>query len=400
MFTKNIKWSNGQKLDRDVLSLSDELIIRHSELSNLLPFNLSKGIVAFELDNDSLNTGLIMVQKLTAYLEDKRFISFDNSYPLTLQLSDSGELADIIPIYLNINERVVEHNQIKCVTEILSLSTEYDHTAIHSTVIASFRMNNAALEIEECDFPILSMNHYLMEPILLKLNKLISNLENFNKFVFSSSHPYMSTYLNFLLLKFKRELNFAEFNKNNVSPYNIFNSVHDIYSLLISANIEKDENMPTVFRYEFEKAYSKFNNLIDQIEIICKQRNIKNFVQFHRQGQKYICDNLPQEFFTANKYYFVAKKKPGVELTNKLSREIKITSISRYTNSVVLSLPGLRLKEIERSMHRNLHISLGDDDLLFEIESNSEWDFVLVDKSATFTAFDQYENYDFFIAFL
>ncbi|WP_154142788.1 MULTISPECIES: type VI secretion system baseplate subunit TssK [unclassified Brucella] len=206
--------------------------------------------------------------------------------------------------------------------------------------------------------------------------------------------------MNFLLSKLKRELYFAESNKSNVSPYHVFSLINDVYSLIIENNIEKKHDITKTFQYDFNKAYSSFNGLINELEKVCEKKSIKNFVQFNPHGQKYVCDSFPQEFFTANKYYLVVKKKSEADAINQLDKEIKITSISRYTKTVVLSLSGLKLKKIDASMHKNLHISLGSADTIFEIERNSEWDFILVDKSATFSAFDGSDNYDFFIAFL
>ena len=50
MNPRRLKWENGLKIDRDVLTLSDTLMIEASERSNLLPFNLSNGCISFELD--------------------------------------------------------------------------------------------------------------------------------------------------------------------------------------------------------------------------------------------------------------------------------------------------------------------------------------------------------------
>ncbi|KEI34545.1 iglD3, intracellular growth locus, subunit D [Francisella sp. W12-1067] len=398
MDIKRIKWENGLKLDSEILSTSDTLNLKSSELANFLPFNLSKGIVSFVINEESLQTGLILVKKLIIYIKDKKFISYDNSYPLSLQIMDN-EIAARIPIYLNVNEKIIEKDHTKYITEVLSLSTEYDHTATYSTMITYFRQNETSLEPLESEFPLLSMDHYLMDIVFTNLNKLISKVEVFNKFIFSTTFPHASIFLNFLLSKLKRELFFAESNKSNISPYHIFSLVHDVYSLIIENNIEK-QNATTTFQYDFNKAYSSFNGLMNELEKVCEKKSIKNFVQFNRHGQKYVCENFPQEFFTANKYYLVVKKKSEAGTTNQLDKEIKITSISRYTKTVVLSLSGLKLKKIDASMHKNLHISLGGSDTTFEIERNSEWDFILVDKSATFTAFDGSENYDFFIAFV
>lgn len=397
---KNIKWENGLKLDSNLLSLSDLFNARNSNLSNFLPFNLSKGVITFDLEKESLNDGLIFIKKLVIYLENKKPIIFDGSYPLSLQILSNNGIADVMDIYININEKIVEEDGVKCTEEVLSLSTEYDYSANHSSKIASFRINNTILEVIDSDMPILTMNHYMMDSIFQRLNKLIAIIDNFNKFIFSSSRPSISPQLNFLLLKLVRELNFAEFNKSSTSPYDIFNLLHDIYNLLILSDFQTKIDTSSCVLYEFNKAYSKFNQLIDLIEKTCEQKNIRNFVQFENEGQKYICNQLPQEFLTANKYYFVIKKKLDNEERGKPIKEIKITSISRYTNSIVLSLPGLKLREVDRSMHHNLHISLGEGDYLFEIMSNSEWDFVLVDKSAVFSTFKGAENYDFFIAFV
>jgi predicted component of type VI protein secretion system len=400
MNPKRLKWENGLKIDSQVLTLSDALTAEAFERANLLPFNLSNGIISFELDKKSLITGLVLIKKLQIYIENKKFISFDNSYPLSLQVQKTDEIAPIIPIYINLNDRTVEYNNKKCVGEVLSLSTEYDYTSAYSIIISSFRMNNSSLEMIENDFVIFTMNHYLMDEIFLKFHQMVSKVENYNKYIASSLHHSIYIYLNYLLLKFKRELSFAELNKESVSPLEMFNHAHNILSFLYSCNMQNKDIPYTTLRFDMGRSYDSLNQVINQIEKFCTQPVLKNFVQFHKVGQKYICENFPQEFFSAKKHYFIIKNKPDIKLTNKLTKEIKITSISRYTNNVVLSLPGIKLKEVDNQMHQDLYISLGRDDLMFKIESSSEWDFILVDKSATFISQDIYENYDFFIAFI
>lgn len=397
MNPKKIRWEDGLKLDSKILSESDLLGNNYSETCNYLPFNLSKGIVTFNIDVDSLTSGLILVKKLEIYLDNKKFVYFDNSYPLSIKIIND-EIAATIPIYLNINETVIEKDQTKYLTDIISLSTEYNHTADFSVKIAAFRSNNSILEPLEYDFPIITMDHYLMDLILLRLNKLISNIESYNKFVFSVSNPHAAIFLRHLIHKFKRELIFAGFNKSNAYPYHIFNSLNDIYSYI---GLNSSALKTNIIHYNFRQAYSSFDALIKEAEIACQQQGIKNFVQFKLVGRKYVCDKFPQEFFTANKYYFVVKEKPGINsLLDNLDRYIRITSISRYTNAVVLSLSGLKLSPINSKMHKNFDISLAKTDFLFEIEQNAEWDFIMIDKTATFSSFDNSENYEYFIAFI
>ncbi|MDE4976132.1 intracellular growth locus, partial [Francisella tularensis subsp. holarctica] len=72
-----------------------------------LPANLNKGIVSFDLDVESLHTGLILIKDLKLYLDEKKFVFYDKSYPLSLQIM-TDNLSDEIPIFLNIIEKVIE----------------------------------------------------------------------------------------------------------------------------------------------------------------------------------------------------------------------------------------------------------------------------------------------------
>ncbi|AIT09601.1 intracellular growth locus [Candidatus Francisella endociliophora] len=401
MSIQRVNWENGLKLDCEILIKSNLAISKRSDLSNILPFNLQKGFINFTVDHEGLQTGLILIKSLDLYIDNKRFVSFDNSYPLSIQVIND-EIAATISIYLNITEKSIEKEQTKYIADDLYLSTKYDYSAKHSIKIADFRTNGSKLEALECDFPLLTMNHYLMDDIFTRINRTISNIIGFNRFIFSTSRPYASTYLNFLLLKLKRDVIFAEKNKSSVTPQYIFNILHDIYSLIISNTLDDQQDiLDSIIDYEVNYAYSKFNLLLDKIEDICKNRTINNFVQFHLQGQKYICSNFPEEFFVANKHYLVVKRKTEIGNNKRFENKnkLRITSISRYTNIVTLSLSGLKLEEIGDSLHNNLAISLGDYDTVFEIKKNAEWDFILVDKSAVFSALEGSQNYDFFIAF-
>lgn len=395
----NIKWEDGLKLDSKILLLSDSLVSSNSNMSNMLPFNLSKGSVSFRLEYDSLDIGLILITKLLLYINDKKFISFDNEYPLSIKIENSPEVAPIINLYLNINKKMIELDGIRCIKDTLSLSDSLDLSADESVQIGLFRLNNTSLEPLESDFPILTMDHYLMKAVFLKLKKMISNVENYNRFIFSTSQPYMASFLEFMLRKINKDILFSEHHKDSTSPKFIYDLVYEVFSLLSSGNkINKD--ILSKCMYEFDKAYSKINFLIDEVNKICLHNNIKNFVQFHRQGQKYVSDDFPLEFFSSKKFYFVIKKKNYLENDNGIKNEIKITSISRYTKSVVLSLPGIKLRKIDKNIDFDFNISVREIDTIYEIESNSEWDFILVDKSATFSANDNYDNYEFFFAFI
>ena len=393
---KRVDWKDGLRLDSEILIHSDVATAKNSNTSIFLPHNLRKGISSFVIDDESLQSGLISIKSLEMFLYDKSFVSLNDGYPLSLQVPlDETEM--IVNVFLNVDEVSKEIDGVQYVVEHLTLSTEYSHVSKHSIEIAAFRINNISLEPIETDYPILSMNHYLMNSVFSKLERLVSCMEVYSKFTFSISNPLASIYLSFLIKKLQHELELANNNKSNVSPLSLFQCVHDIY-IVITDNIP-ESNFANI-QYNFDKAYTSLITLLEEVTPLSERKSIKNFVQFHKHGQKYICDNFPKEFFTAYKHFLVIKKKPGLDIKTSLTKDIKITSISRYTNIIVLSLPGLRIKGIDHSMHRNLHISLDKDDYLYEIEKNSEWDFILVDKSATFSYVRESENYDFFIAFL
>ncbi|MDE4961636.1 intracellular growth locus, partial [Francisella tularensis subsp. holarctica] len=73
-------------------------------------------------------------------------------------------------------------------------------------------------------------------------------------------------------------------------------------------------------------------------------------------------------------------------------------SISRNKNIVALSLSGVKLVDVEFSMI-NFTTRFDNIDAIYEIQKVSEWDFILADSSAGFTAFEGSEKLDFFIAF-
>ena len=402
MSIQRVCWENGLKLDSEILSKSDSTLINRIDTVNYLPYNLQKGITSFELDLDSLKTGLILVNNLKLYLDDKKYVYYDKSYPLSLQAREV-ELAAIITLYINIHEKVVEIEQVKYLSDVLSLSTESDFTAKYSVKISTFRSNNSSLEPLSAELPLLSMNHYLLDSVFVKVNKVVSSTLIFNQFVFSVSRPYASTYLKFLLMKLERELYFAESNKVNIHPYDIFSILHDVYSLLVLNMSEDDKDISFVnIHYDFNNAHRQFSLLLCKIEEICENRSINNFVQFHLQGGKYICHNFPEEFFIAERFYLVIKKKYEIESDRSFDNKnrLRITSISRYTNIVTLSLSGVKLEEISSALNSSFVISLNKYDKVYEIKKNSEWDFILADKSAVFSAHEGSESFDFFIAFV
>ncbi|MEY8768744.1 type VI secretion system baseplate subunit TssK [Francisella philomiragia] len=397
MFLERIYWEDGLRLDRDILDQSNLSILESSRVANYLPMNLNKGIISFNLDIESLYTGLILIKDLELYLDEKIFISYDRSYPLSLQVT-TDELVGDIPIFLDIKERMVEKDGTKYIYNQLSLSLEHDYSSKYSTQIALFKLDRGRLVSDIYDFPVLTLNHYSMQDIFVKLNMLVSELKSFNRFVFSTSRSYAAIILVFLINKLERELKFAESNRLNSSPKQIFDLVHDIYSL-IQLNLDKVEEIDSI-KFDFYKPLRKLDSLADRLLSLCECRKINSFIKFDLHGRKYICENFPEEFFVASRYYIFIKRKAtapaNVKFENK--KVLRITSISRNKNVVTLSLSGIKLVEVENSMV-NFITRVDNIDAIYEIQKGSEWDFILADSSAVFTAFEGSENFDFFIAF-
>ncbi|MDE4957424.1 intracellular growth locus, partial [Francisella tularensis subsp. holarctica] len=75
-------------------------VLERLSTASYLPANLNKVIVSFDLDVESLQTGLILIKDLKLYLYEKNFVFSDKSYPLSLQIM-TDKLSDEIPLFLN-----------------------------------------------------------------------------------------------------------------------------------------------------------------------------------------------------------------------------------------------------------------------------------------------------------
>ncbi|MDE4955539.1 intracellular growth locus, partial [Francisella tularensis subsp. holarctica] len=75
-------------------------VLERLSTASYLPANLNKGIVRFDLDVESLQTGLILIKDLKLYLYEKNFVFYDNSYKLSLQII-TDKLSDEIPLFMN-----------------------------------------------------------------------------------------------------------------------------------------------------------------------------------------------------------------------------------------------------------------------------------------------------------
>lgn len=397
MFLERIYWEDGLRLDKDILDQSNLTILERSRAANYLPANLNKGIISFDLDIESLQTGLILIKELELYLDEKTFIFFDKSYPLSIQVM-TDELAGDVPLFLNVKEKIVEKEGVKYIYNQLSLSLEHDYSVKYSTQIALFKLDRGRLVSDIYDFPLLTLNHYIMQDAFIKLSRIVSELKSFNRFVFSTSRSYAAILLVFLINKLERELKFTESNRLNSSPKQLFDLVHDIYSL-IQLNLDKHEEIDNI-EFDFYKPLKKLNLLSDRLLTLCEYRKISNFIKFDLQGRKYLCENFPEEFFVATRYYVLIKRRTTAPANVKFENKklLRITSISRNKNVVTLSLSGVKLVEVEHSM-MNFTTRIDNIDAIYEIQKGSEWDFILADSSAVFTAFEGSENFDFFIAF-
>lgn len=397
MFLERIYWEDGLRLDRGILDQSNLSILERSKSANYLPANLNKGIISFDLDMESLQTGLILIKDLVLYLDEKTFIYFDKSYPLSIQVM-TDELAADVPLFLNVKEKIVEKEGVKYIYNQLLLSLEHDYSVKYSTQIALFKLDRGRLVSDIYDFPLLTLNHYIMQDAFIKLSRIVSELKSFNRFVFSTSRSYAAILLVFLINKLERELKFTESNRLNSSPKQLFDLVHDIYSL-IQLNLDKHEEIDNI-EFDFYKPLKKLNLLSDRLLTLCEYRKISNFIKFELQGRKYLCENFPEEFFVATRYYVFIKRRTTAPANVKFENKklLRITSISRNKNVVTLSLSGVKLVEVEHSM-MNFTTRIDNIDAIYEIQKGSEWDFILADSSAVFTAFEGSENFDFFIAF-
>ncbi|MEY8673220.1 type VI secretion system baseplate subunit TssK [Francisella philomiragia] len=397
MFLERIYWEDGLRLDKDILDQSNLTILERSRAANYLPANLNKGIISFDLDIESLQTGLILIKELKLYLDEKTFIFFDKSYPLSIQVM-TDELAGDVPLFLNVKEKIFEKEGVKYIYNQLSLSLEHDYSVKYSTQIALFKLDRGRLVSDIYDFPLLTLNHYIMQDAFIKLSRIVSELKSFNRFVFSTSRSYAAILLVFLINKLERELKFTESNRLNSSPKQLFDLVHDIYSL-IQLNLDKHEEIDNI-EFDFYKPLKKLNLLSDRLLTLCEYRKISNFIKFELQGRKYLCENFPEEFFVATRYYVLIKRRTTAPANVKFENKklLRITSISRNKNVVTLSLSGVKLVEVEHSM-MNFTTRIDNIDAIYEIQKGSEWDFILADSSAVFTAFEGSENFDFFIAF-
>ncbi|MDE4965864.1 intracellular growth locus, partial [Francisella tularensis subsp. holarctica] len=77
-------WEDGLSLDSDILDKSNLSVLERLSTARYLQDNLNKGIVIFDLDVESLQTVLILIKDLKFYLEEKKFVFYDKSYPLSL----------------------------------------------------------------------------------------------------------------------------------------------------------------------------------------------------------------------------------------------------------------------------------------------------------------------------
>lgn len=293
MFLERICWEDGLRLDKGILDKSNLSILERSKSANYLPANLNKGIVSFDLDMESLQTGLILIKDLVLYLDEKTFIFYDKCYPLSLQVM-TDELTNDIPLFLNVKEKIVEKEGVKYIYNQLSLSLEYDYSVKYSTQIALFKLDRGKLVSDTYDFPLLTLNHYLMHDTFIKLNRMVSELKSFNRFVFSTSRSYAAILLVFLINKLERELKFAESNKLNSSPKQIFDLIHDIYSL-IQLNLDKVGDVDNI-EFDFYKSIRKINLLADRLLTLCEYRKINNFIKFELQGKNIYVKTSPKSF--------------------------------------------------------------------------------------------------------
>lgn len=86
-----------------------------------------------------------------------------------------------------------------------------------------------------------------------------------------------------MINKLERELKFAESNRANSSPKQIFDLIDDIYSL-IQLNLDKVEELDSI-EFDFQKPLTKLNLLADRLLTLCEYRKINNFIRFELHGK-------------------------------------------------------------------------------------------------------------------
>ncbi|MDE4965507.1 intracellular growth locus, partial [Francisella tularensis subsp. holarctica] len=87
-------------------------------------------------------------------------------------------------------------------------------------------------------------------------------------------------------------------------------------------------------------------------------------------------------------YIFLKRKETDPDnLRFENKNDLRITRISINKNIVALNLSGVKLVDVEFYMI-NFTSRFDNIDAIYEIQKGSEWDFLLADSSAVFTAFE------------
>jgi hypothetical protein len=84
---KKIAWTNGMNLYSEYLNKESEFAEEH--LFNLLEYEFSSnnyGIIDLKINNVSLSSGLIVIEKLQCILPDGTFIDYNKEYPLSFSI--------------------------------------------------------------------------------------------------------------------------------------------------------------------------------------------------------------------------------------------------------------------------------------------------------------------------
>lgn len=381
-----IHWQDGVLLTAKQLIEQDRLRQSSTLNSIMLPYGMHYGIVRLHIDMELLETGTLKIKKLDIYTKYKYLIKIDEMDNASLSLDESIDNV-IVPVFLNLQEKLIYEDGISKVRLTVTLSDRYKEDKVESVKLLELINKEELWSVNSNSIALLSCDSCTFLSIIDEIDKIMSSIKHYiNTSQYNKSAYYMLKAEHHHL---ERIVGMVKKKPEHVHPIEIFNQIDAVYYLI--SEVESTEY--TGVDYDFYQPNSSFYDIFDHLYRILSKPVKQQFVTFEREGDSYLISDLSGDFINASEYFLVLRKLTQEETYNIEVKYLKLSSIERNKHINQMSLSGILL---EKMPDDGLH-QLNDPFIyqVYNLSHGDELDIVLKDRNIMFKYIKNAEHYQF-----
>ena len=381
-----IHWQDGVLLTATQLIEQDRLRQYNTLNGIMLPYSMDYGIVRLHIDTELLETGTLKIKKLDVYTKYKYLIKINESDNVSLSLDESIDNA-IVPVFLNLQEKLIHEEGVSKVTLTVTLSDKYKEDKVESFKLLELINKEEVWSVNLSSIALLSCYSCTFLSIIGEVDKIMASIKHYIKTSQYSKGAYYILKTGYHHLE--RIVNMAKKTPEHVHPIEIFNQVDTVYYLIS----EVENTAYTGVNYDFYNPNASFYDMFEHLYQILSKPVKQQFVTFEKEGDGYLISDLSGDFINASEYFLVLRKVIQEETYHIEVKYLKLSSIERNKHINQMSLSGILLEKMpDDGIHQ-----LNDAFIyqVYNLSHGDELDIVLKDRNIMFKYIKNAEYYQF-----